>query len=423
MTGIANRTRLEERLIALASNRRRGRDGFAVHCIDLDRFKELNDAYGHQAGDELIKAAAGRLKRLCREGDLCARLGGDEFVLIQSPADAKGAEALADRIVKAMAAPFDLSVGRQRISCSLGVTIVREPSSDPFDSLRQADLALYRAKANGRGRYCFFELEMDAAMRARRALQDDLRAAIAYGQIHMVYQPQVTGHGKVVGVEALARWTHPVRGPISPVVFIPLAEDSNLIEALGEYTFRQVFADSVRWPDLKVAINVSAAQVHVPGFVDRVRALVAECGVDPKRFEIELTENLLFDDAERTHATLQALRDIGFRLTLDDFGTSFWGLGNLRQFPITKIKIDRSFVANLGVDREADEVVGAIVRLARALRLTVIAEGVETETQKQHLLDAGCAQIQGYVASHPIDADRLVGLLDELTMIGARDTQ
>jgi len=411
LTGLPNRTLLGEKLAMEHEQCRRTSVGFAVHCIDLDRFKEVNDTFGHAAGDELIRAAAQILAAACRRGDILARLGGDEFAIIQPRATPESAAAMADRIIVRLAEPVDLTVGRVFVGCSIGVTVVREAASDPHESLRQADLALYRAKDAGRGRYAFFEPEMDAAVRMRRALQADLREALARGELEMVYQPQVDGKGRVFGVEALVRWTHAVRGPVAPAVFVPLAEENGLIDALGMFTLRRAFEDSAAWGEVRVAVNMSAAQLRMRDFTSRLADLVAETGIDPERFELEITEGLLLGDDAQTHEALHRIRAMGFRIALDDFGTGYSSLSYLQRYPIDKIKIDRSFITNLGLDNDAEAVVSAIVKLARALGLSVIAEGVETEIQRVRLTAAGCSEVQGFLFGKPAPAMTITALL------------
>jgi diguanylate cyclase (GGDEF)-like protein len=401
LTGLPNRTLLGEKLGMEHEQCRRTGVGFAVHCVDLDRFKEVNDTFGHAAGDELIRAAAQVLAAACRRGDVLARLGGDEFAIIQPRATPESAAALADRIVAKLAEPFDLTVGRVFVGCSIGVAVVRDPASDPQESLRQADLALYRAKDGGRGRYAFFEPEMDAAVRMRRALQADLRAALANDELQMVYQPQVDGRGRVFGVEALVRWNHAERGPVAPSLFVPLAEENGLIDMLGMFTLRRAFEDSAAWSDVRVAVNVSAAQLRMRDFPARLADLVVETRIDPERFELEITEGMLLGDDALTHDSLRRIRAMGFRIALDDFGTGYSSLSYLQRYPIDKIKIDRSFITNLGIDNDAEAVVSAIVKLAKALGLSVIAEGVETETQRTRLTAAGCAEVQGFLFGKP----------------------
>ena len=407
LTGLPNRVLFFDRLgLALDQMRRNGQT-VAVHCIDLDRFKEVNDTFGHQVGDELIKEAARRMAAQCRASDTFCRLSGDEFAIVQVSASPANAAALAERLVQATAEPFELADSRLYVGCSIGVSMVDEHLVDPAEALRQADLALYRAKANGKNQYCFFEIEMDAAVKTRRLLEADLREGLKRGELEMVYQPQVNSRNVMVGVEALVRWKHPVRGYVAPSFFVPIAEECGLIAELGMFTLRRAFEDSRRWPHLKVAINVSANQVRLADFVTRIADLVSECGVDPRRFELEITEGILLGDDPDTHDTLKRLRNLGFSLALDDFGTGYSSLSYLQRYPITKIKIDRTFIANLGVDAEADAVVGAIVKLARALNLSVIAEGVETSDQRERLANAGCAEIQGFLFSKPVGATEI----------------
>jgi diguanylate cyclase (GGDEF)-like protein len=411
LTGLPNRARFVERLeTALDHLRRDPQATVAVHSIDIDRFKEINELHGHQVGDQLIQLVSRRLAALCRSTDTFARFGADEFAIVQAGATAAQAAALADRLVEAMAEPFYLETNRAFVGCSIGITLITDGDLDPGEAIRQADLALNRAQADGKNRFCFFEIEMDAAVKTRRSLEADLREALAKGALDMVYQPQVNTRGHMTGVEALVRWRHPVRGPISPAYFVPIAEECGLIGDLGLFTIARAFQDSRRWKGLKVAINVSAIQLRTPGFVTAVTTLVSKLRVDPRRFELEITEGMLVADDPETHDTLRRLRDLGFSLALDDFGTGYSSLSYLKRFPISKIKIDRSFIANLGIDSEADAVVGAIIRLARALNLHVIAEGVETVDQQNRLSAAGCSEIQGYLFSKPVAAEEIEAL-------------
>jgi len=404
LTGLPNRLLLGERLgLALEAVRHNG-SSFAVLCIDLDRFKEVNDTFGHQAGDDLIKAAARKIAEVCRSQDTLARIGGDEFAIVQPQASRDAAAALAKRIVEALASPFEIGVGSIFAGGSIGIAIIENAHLEAQECLRRADLALYQVKENGRGHFAFFESELDQTLRTRRQIRDDLRQALTNCELKLYYQPQVH-HGEVYGVEALVRWDHPVRGAISPNVFVPIAEESGLIEELGRFTLRQAFLDSQRLPGLRIAVNVSAAQLRLRGFVGQLEALIAETKARPSQFELEVTEGLLLGDDSVIHQTLQRLRELGFRIALDDFGTGYSSLSYLQRYPIDKIKIDRSFIANLGVEDNSDAVVGAIVRLARALKLDVIAEGVETEAQRIRLAAAGCGDIQGYLFGRPAPLD------------------
>ncbi len=416
LTGLPNRRLFFDRLAQALLQIRRTEEVIAVHCIDLDRFKEINDTFGHHAGDELIRLAGARLAAQCRSPDTVARLSGDEFAIIQTRATAGAAAALAARLTEVMRLPIDLEAGRVFIGCSVGVALISDGHIDPAEALRQADLALYRAKDTARGQFCFFEIEMDAAVKARRSLEADLRTALAQGSLRMAYQPQVNTADGMVGVEALARWDHPVLGEVPPSVFVPVAEECGLILELGLFTLRQAFADSKRWRGLTVAVNVSAKQLRMHDFAAQVLELVEEYGVDPSQFELEITEGILLGDDAETRDMLDRLRNAGFALVLDDFGTGYSSLSYLQHYPISKIKIDRSFIANLGGEAEGEAVIGAIVKLARALRLSVIAEGVETADQVARLAATDCVDMQGYLFGRPVAAEEI----DALCAVGAR---
>jgi len=418
LTGLSNRALFTDRLHQATELARRTGDRTAVLCIDLDRFKDVNDTLGHQSGDELIQIAADRLRVICRSTDTLARLGGDEFAIILGD-DPKAAASLAGRIVENLNLSVELSAGRVFLGASVGVTVV-DASTDAEEALRQADVALYRAKAEGRGQYAFFESEMDSAMKVRRAIEADLRLALAdEGQLYMVYQPQVGPNGKMFGLEALVRWDHPQRGALSPAFFVPIAEECGLIDKLGLFTLRRAFRDSLRWPGLKMAVNVSARQIAQPAFPDDLARILAETGARAENLELELSEGLLLGDDPHTHQTLKRLRDMGFSLALDDFGTGYSSLAYLRRYPIDKIKIDRSFIANLGVDQEADAVIRAIVKLARALNLSIIAEGVETQDQRGRLSAVGCNRVQGFIYSKAVGADAIDGLIAQKNLVAA----
>ena len=412
LTGLPNRAMLSQRMSQVLADLRRGGPPIGVLALDLDRFKLINDTYGHGAGDELIVQVASRLNDLARSTDTVVRLGGDEFAILCTGATPNGLAILSERIVTALSAPIELPFGCIFTGVSVGVTLVDDQKIDGEEALRQADLAMYRAKDGGRGRFQFYEPEMDLALKSRRALEEDLREALRNGDLRLVYQPQMDGSGEVVGVEALARWTHPERGPVSPTFFVPIAEECGLIDALGEYTLRRAFTDSLRWPGLSVAVNVSARQLRNGDFAELANRVLRDTGADPKRIELEITEGVLLEDDQSTHETLHKLRTIGFSLALDDFGTGYSSLAYLRRYPVDKIKIDRSFVTTLGTEKESEAVVTAIVRLARALSLEVIAEGVETEAQRSGLRRAGCTEVQGFLYSHPIAADEIDAFID-----------
>ena len=404
LTGLPNRALFLDRLGLALKQLQRSGETLAVYCLDLDRFKAINDTHGHHAGDELIQKAGRIMAAHCRAGDTVARLSGDEFAIIQTAATVGSAAKLATRLTEALRAPIELQIGTVFIGCSVGITIVGDPGVRAADAMRQADLALYRSKAKARGQFCFFETEMDVAVETRRALEADLRAALTQGTLQMAYQPQVNDRTGLTGVEALMRWHHAERGEISPAVFVSVAEECGLIVELGMYALRRAFEDSRRWKSLRIAVNISAKQLRMKNFVSQVMALVAELGVDPRRFELEITEGILLGDDPETHAMLCELRDHGFELAFDDFGTGYSSLSYLRRYPINRIKIDQSFIANLGISDDAEAFIVAIVKLARALGLSVIAEGVETASQQHCLTAAGCSDMQGYLFSKAVPA-------------------
>ena len=404
LTQLPNRAMMYDRLRNMLALSRRQYSETALHCLDLDRFKEVNDSLGHPAGDELIQQVAQRLVELCRDTDTVARLGGDEFVILQPDTSSGGASHLAERILKSFEEPFDLQFGVVEVGVSIGVTLIANADLEPSEAMRQADLALYSSKENGRNRVTFFEPDMDAALRMRRALETDLRKALADGSLTMVYQPQMDQSGNVASAEALVRWQHPEKGAIPPTVFVALAEESGLILDLGEFIFERVFAETLDWPDLRVAINVSALQLRSPVFMAMVTRLVAEYRIDPSRYEIEITETALLGHDGVTRDNITMLKQEGFTIALDDFGTGYSSLNSLKRFAVDTIKIDRSFIHNLEANEEAEALVDAIIKLARALRLNIVAEGVETEAQRERLMSCGCSHFQGYLVSHPVPA-------------------
>jgi diguanylate cyclase (GGDEF)-like protein len=416
LTGLANRTLFTDRLVHAHALLRRKPGYLGVLCIDLDRFKEVNDSYGHDAGDQLIREVARRLKDICRETDTICRLGGDEFAIIQPDTTPSGSATLAQRIVDGLSGEVDLSIGRAELSCSVGVAVVSDADQGQAELLRQADVALYRATEAGRGRYCFFEPEMDAALRLRKGLERDLRAALETEALNVAYQPLTDANGAMIGVEALARWTHPERGEIAPAIFIPLAESCGLIGAVGAAVFRRACYDSLRWSGLEVSVNVSAIQLSNPGFVDEMVATLAETGARADVFMLEITETALLKDSDGVHEALRRLKRLGFRLALDDFGTGYASLAYLRRHPIDKLKIDRSFVSNLPGNSESMAVASAIVSLAKSLGLKTTAEGVETQGQFDCLVKLGCAEFQGFLLGRPMPAHAIAGVREKATV-------
>lgn len=404
LTGLPNRAKLFERLGTLLGQiDGRGR-AVAVLCVDLDRFKDVNDTLGHGAGDVLIEQVAERLRRVCAEAALISRLGGDEFVVVCDKSSREWVEAMGLRILTAVREPVASAYGKIEASCSIGMAIIDDAGVAPGEALRRADLALYRSKELGRMQASFFVPAMDNALRERRALEADLRLGLSRDQLEMVYQPQVDEAGRVIAYEALVRWNHPERGVIPPAVFVPLAEECGLIQPLGEFVLRRVFAETAAWKDKRIAINVSPLQIRLPGFVALVTRLAAGAGADPARYEIELTETALLADGPVTAANFTALKRLGLTIALDDFGTGYSSLSVLQRFPVDKIKIDRAFVGCMEESAESEALVEAIIKLADALDLAVIAEGVETEEQMARLGALGCHEFQGHLTGLPISA-------------------
>ncbi|HEX2725143.1 MAG TPA: bifunctional diguanylate cyclase/phosphodiesterase, partial [Beijerinckiaceae bacterium] len=370
-----------------------------------------NDTLGHQAGDAVLKAVGDRLRGCVRQGDVVARLGGDEFAVLQvSPNQPHDAAALAARLVQTIGAPYHIEGQEVVIGTSVGVALSDEQCFLPDQLLKRADLALYCAKAEGRGTCRFFEAEMDAQLHARRALEMDLRKALANGEFELFYQPQVSiATREVGGYEALLRWRHPERGLVPPSDFIPVAEDTGLIAQLGNWVIRQACREAATWPaGLNVSINLSPVQFRNRTLVDTVVDALQISGLSPARLEVEITESVLLQDNETTVDMLHKLRALGVRVALDDFGTGYSSLSYLRSFPFDKIKLDQSFVRELSTRADCLAIVQSIARLGASLRMTTIAEGVETEEQVRQLRAAGCAEAQGYLFGRPKPADELV---------------
>ena len=413
LTQLPNRAMLFERLRAMLGLCHPGGTKLAVICVDLDRFKEVNDSLGHHAGDLLIEAVAARLRTCCDQAALIARLGGDEFVILQEVTRKTVLEVLPGRILASISERVSTEYGWLEVGCSLGIAVIDNPGVEPSEALRWADVALYRSKQAGRNCVTLFEPQMDEALRSRLSLEADLRAALQNGSLYMVYQPQVDRNGAITAVEALLRWNHPERGAIPPGVFVPLAEETGVILALGEFVLRRVFSETQNWQVARVAINVSAVQLRAPGFAALVTRLTAQAGVDPARYEIELTETALLGDDPSISANVDALKRLGFSIALDDFGTGYSSLSVLQRFAVDRIKIDGSFVSGLGNSAESDALVDSMVKLARAMNLCVIAEGVETEAQKERLVMCGCREFQGHLTGMPLPVAETAELLGE----------
>ncbi|WP_457153769.1 putative bifunctional diguanylate cyclase/phosphodiesterase, partial [Mesorhizobium sp. P5_C1] len=410
LTGLPNRSMLRERLDQALED---ATSPLAIFSLDLDRFKAINDTLGHPAGDWLLKSVAERLRRCLRdETDIVARFGGDEFVIIQSNfKDLADAEKLAKRIVEAIAQPFRDKSREMHVGISLGIAVFPDDGRDADTLLKNADTALYRAKSEGRNLYRFFEPAMDATVQARRALEVDLETALPRHEFDLDFQPIMNiGSGGIVGAEALMRWHSPTRGTVAPDNFIPVAEETGLIVPLGEWALRKACVAAASWPSLRIAVNVSAVQLKSGGFARSVISALAFSGVPASRLELEITETVLMDESETVLKTLRQLRGLGIRIALDDFGTGYSSLGYLRRFPVDKIKIDRSFIRDIG-NRDTAAIVRTIIGLGAELGITVTAEGVETEMQFDFLRVNGCVEAQGYLIGLPSRAADIQRLL------------
>jgi len=413
LTGLPNRVLFRDHMELILPRVQRG-DHLAVLCLDLDGFKGVNDTLGHPVGDELLRVVARRLRESTRETDLVARLGGDEFAIIQASANQPTeTAALADRLVAALAMPFDLQGVRVEISTSIGAVLADQTVSTADELLRNADIALYRAKAAGRGTWRFFEPGMDQELRQRRKLEVDLRQAIAEEQFEVHYQPLVNAQTTALtGFEALLRWRHPERGTVSPAEFIPLAEETGLMQPLGAWVLGRACLDAAVWPEpVKVAVNLSPVQFGKGDLVQEVEQALTAAKLAPHRLELEITESVLLQDNDATMEMLHQIRALGVRISMDDFGTGYSSLSYLRRFPFDKIKIDQSFIRSLEQEKGSIEIVRAVIGLGKALDMAVLAEGVETAEQSGILQFEGCDELQGYLFSKPRPVQEVEGII------------
>jgi diguanylate cyclase (GGDEF)-like protein len=407
LTDLANRVLLNQRLEHALGARIHREEIVAVHHIDLDQFKAVNDTFGHPAGDKLLKMVADRLRGLVRASDTIARMGGDEFVIVQAPIkDPAEATSLAEQIIRSISEPFDIDGHQAMIGASVGIAVGPGDGLRPDRLLRNADLALYRAKGDGRGVFRFFQPAMDLQMQTRRLMEQDLRKALPAGEFELYYQPVVNlASNEVSGFEALIRWNHPQHGLVSPGTFIPLAEEIGFIVPMGEWVIREACATAAKWPgDARVAVNISAVQFRNPGLMQVIVGALASSGLNPTRLEIEITETVLLQNKEATLAVLHQLRALGVRIALDDFGTGYSSLTYLQSFPFDKIKIDRSFVKDITENSGSLNIVRAVAALASGMGMTATAEGVETREQLDSITSEGCTEMQGFLFSKPLPA-------------------
>jgi diguanylate cyclase (GGDEF)-like protein/PAS domain S-box-containing protein len=402
LTDLPNRASFSDKLAATLEKAAKDKESFAILCVDLDRFKEVNDVFGHSTGDALLLAVSRRMQEAAGNAFL-ARFGGDEFALVVAEgAQPATAAAVAERLLAIVADDIEVEGHRMRIGLSIGIAIYPNDGGDTTTLLANADAALYRAKDDGRGTIRFFEADMDKQLRERRAIQHELRSAIANGEIALHYQPQAQIDGAIIGFEALVRWNHPSRGLVSPGVFIPLAEESGLIIQMGEWILREACREAASWPKpLQIAINLSPVQFRHGDLAGLVHAVLLETGLAPNRLELEITEGVLIGDFSRAVSILRRLKALGVRIAMDDFGTGYSSLSYLQAFPFDKIKIDRGFVANLDRNSQSAAIIRAVIGLGRGLDLPVVAEGVETRDQLAFLAREACDEVQGYLVGKP----------------------
>ncbi|HEX9211200.1 MAG TPA: EAL domain-containing protein [Bradyrhizobium sp.] len=421
LTSLPNRVLFHEQL-EQGLRRAGSNDQLAMLCLDLDHFKDINDSLGHPIGDALLKEVGRRLKATVGEHDTVARLGGDEFAVVQiGRSEEAAARALAGRLVEVISAPYEIDDHQIVIGVSIGISLSPQDGTNPDELLKNADLALYRAKADGRGTYRFFETGMDARAQARRLLEMDLRAALQRDEFEPHYQPiRDVASDRVVAFEALLRWNHPQRGLISPINFIPLAEETGLIVQLGEFVLRSACADAATWPDdVDVAVNLSPVQFKSPNLIAIVTEALEASGLAARRLELEITESVLLQNSEATLTTLHELRGMGVRISLDDFGTGYSSLSYLRSFPFDKIKIDRSFVSELATRQDSMAIIRAVTGLGRSLGIVTTAEGVENDVQLELLRREGCTQAQGYLFSMPRPASDVALMLERPRLLAS----
>ena len=414
LTGLANRRTYQD-FLETEVTRATLVSACAVHCLDLDHFKSVNDTLGHAIGDELLRQVSRRLTNNTRSSDLVSRLGGDEFAIIQTQIhDRNAATAFAERIIAVMTEPFEIEGHCIEIGASIGIAFAPEDTGDAATLLKMADIALYESKAAGRSVYRVFESSMHENLRQRQALEAELRRALAAEQFELHYQPLLDlDRNEIVGFEALLRWRHPVRGLIPPMDFIPLAEETGLIRPIGAWVLRQACLDATSWPEhMSVAVNLSTTQFSGGSLPGDVLAAIAHSGMAPSRLELEITESIILEDSETVLRILQDLKAIGARISMDDFGTGYSSLAYLQKFPFDKVKIDRSFVGGINTKDESLAIVRAITMISRSLSMQTTAEGVETDMELERLRLEGCNQVQGYLISRPIVASAIPELLD-----------
>jgi diguanylate cyclase (GGDEF)-like protein/PAS domain S-box-containing protein len=420
LTGLPNRVLLMDRLGQAIAKAERDGTAVSVIFVDLDKFKSVNDSFGHNAGDTLLKTAAERMIGAVRATDTVARLSGDEFIILLDE-EARGSQSRTQSVIKrlqaAMLEPVVIDGQSVCVSCSIGIAFYPTDATSADTLLTNADLAMYQAKQRGRDSYEFYSASMNAVAQERRALEEGLRGAFARKEFAIVYQPQLDlASGRIRAVEALLRWNHPTLGLVMPAKFIPLAEETGVIVELGEWVLREACRQNAAWQEagagpIIVAVNVSARQFRERSFMSRVRAAIADSGLDPRYLEIELTESLLMQDMDQAVVTMNELEELGVMLSIDDFGTGYSSLSALKNFPVTHLKIDRSFIDNLARDQRDRSIARAVISMAKKLNMRVIAEGVENQEQLAFLKANRCDEVQGFLVSEPVSPDHIATML------------
>ena len=429
LTGIPNRQFFNDQLTRATARARRDGRKVTLLYLDLDAFKVVNDTLGHDAGDRLLQEVADRIRRSVRAGDVVARLGGDEFaVMLEGLASPRDVEAMATGLLEIVSKPYHIADRQLTITTSIGITVFPSDDADTQMLLKNADIAMYQAKDSGRNNFKFFHQAMHASLVEYHELERDIREALELGQFRLAYQPKVNVHiNQLQGLEALLRWKSPTRGTVNPRDFISVAEESGHIIPLGYWVLNEVCQTINAWRAkgltlVPVSVNVSARQFQQPDFHKRIAEVLHKHDIDPSLIEIELTEGLMMEDTEAAQRELSQLKKIGLRISIDDFGTGYSCLSYLRRFPIDVLKIDRSFVMEIGCNRDGESIIDAIISLARSLRLETVAEGVETPAQLNYLLDHGCHVVQGYLFGKPMEMHLIEPLLAALDQGGTDST-